>query len=206
MGMFPLMINLNGKPVTVIGGGKTAYRKVSELTKAGAIVTVIADTFDLSFDNAGIKMVTESVIDEKMVKQYISGAFFVVIAVSEEKTGDMIERICTDDSILYNRVDSVESPTYFTSWTDIYGVTISVSTSGLSPALSKFLMRKIQGTISPYCKALPVIKRIRDSLAGQSIKEKSEYFSRIFQDINFWKQIEDDDFDNAFKYAMIIKG
>ena len=56
---FPIFININSKPVTVIGGGTIAYRKVTLLLKANAKITVISENIcnelqELLKNNGGI--------------------------------------------------------------------------------------------------------------------------------------------------------
>ena len=43
--MYPVMLNINGKLCTVIGGGKVALHKVKKLSQGGAYVKVISAEF-----------------------------------------------------------------------------------------------------------------------------------------------------------------
>ena len=42
MNYYPAFLNLDGKTVFVVGGGKVAERKVLTLIRSGAVVTVIS--------------------------------------------------------------------------------------------------------------------------------------------------------------------
>ena len=45
---YPVMLNLTGKSVVVVGGGKIAARKIARLIEADAVVTVISPKVTLS--------------------------------------------------------------------------------------------------------------------------------------------------------------
>ncbi len=45
MRYFPIFIDLSNRPVTVIGGGEEALRKVRLLLKTGAVINVVALPF-----------------------------------------------------------------------------------------------------------------------------------------------------------------
>ena len=76
---FPVNLNLHGRPVLVVGGGRIAYRKVEQLLMADAEVTVLSPMFVDEFHSLPVTLVQ---------REYASGdidAFRLVITA----TGNM---------------------------------------------------------------------------------------------------------------------
>lgn len=103
---FPLFIDLQGKPVTVIGGGKVAQRRVQVLTQFGARVTVIAPE---------ILPMPEST--EMLRRAYmpgdLQGAFLAVAATDSRTVNRQVGREAADRSIFVSVADSPEESSFF---------------------------------------------------------------------------------------------
>jgi hypothetical protein len=54
---FPVNLNLHGRPVLVVGGGRIAYRKVEQLLMADAEVTVLSPMFVDEFHSLPVTLV-----------------------------------------------------------------------------------------------------------------------------------------------------
>ena len=54
---FPVNLNLHGRPVLVVGGGRIALRKVEQLLMAEAEVTVLSPMFVEEFTSLPVTLV-----------------------------------------------------------------------------------------------------------------------------------------------------
>ena len=54
---YPLFLDLNGKPVVVVGAGKVGLRKTKALLEAGARVTVVSPSCAAEFEALPVKLI-----------------------------------------------------------------------------------------------------------------------------------------------------
>ncbi|MBU4265982.1 MAG: bifunctional precorrin-2 dehydrogenase/sirohydrochlorin ferrochelatase [Candidatus Altiarchaeales archaeon] len=142
----PLFINLAGKDVLVVGGGKIATRRALNLLKNGARVTVISKEFSEELKGKEIELVEKDLRGESIS---LSKYFLVVIATDDEEVNEKICRIAMDEGILVNRADnSKEGNVIFPVVSEIEGNLIAFTTLGKDPALS----RKIREIIEKCCR------------------------------------------------------
>lgn len=160
--MYPVQIDFKSKKCVVIGAGKTALRRIEMLRKEGAAISVVAPhNRPECLDDMSI-----SYLKKEYDKSDIRDAFMVFAATDNEALNESIVRDARDDKILVTSV---------TKCTDmdvlipaIYhgnNITLSVSTSGLSPALSAGLCRKAGEDIKKYDGLCEIHQKIRDELS-----------------------------------------
>lgn len=118
----------------VFGGGRVAERKVKPLLKAGAAVTVISPDI-----TAGIEALVSSGVIEYKPRKYrkgdAEGAFLVIAATSDEKVNGKISK---DVHGLVNAVDMPDYSSFIVPSVVRKGpLSIAISTSGISPSLSR---------------------------------------------------------------------
>lgn len=133
--MFPLVADLEGRKVVVIGAGKVGVHKVRQLLESGARVTLISEVL--------IADVPDGVFDLK-VRAYeygdLEGAILAVAATGDPTVNDQIVQEADDRNILLNVVDDLgRSNFYFTAVHRDGDVLVSVSTGGSSPALAQWV-------------------------------------------------------------------
>ncbi len=171
MNYYPAYLNLKGKKVVVVGGGKVAERKIISLIKSGADITVVSPSL------------TGRLQQEKKEKRirHLSHTYrnsdlkeaFLVIAATDSP--EMNTKVAEDAPALVNVVD-VPSLCNFIAPSIIKrgSLIIAVSTSGASPAISKAVRKELQKIYgSEFSGFLAFIKKIRGK-AMTDIKEKSK--------------------------------
>ncbi|GMT48169.1 MAG: precorrin-2 dehydrogenase [bacterium] len=142
MRYYPVFLNIEGKRCIVIGGGEVAERKVLALLDAGATVTVISP--ELTERLAGLKRAGQI---EHTPREYqdgdLKGAFIVIAATSDM---DVNRKVAGDaGNIPVNVVDVPELSTFIVPSVIKRGkLTIAVSTSGASPALSGSIREELE--------------------------------------------------------------
>jgi siroheme synthase-like protein len=141
--MFPLVVDLRGRRVVVIGAGRVGTDKAQQLLDAGALVTVISKEL-LAPLPAGVDVV--------IARAYefgdLEGALLAVAATGDATVNDAIVREANERNVLLNVVDDVgRSAFYFTANYRDGEVLVSVSTGGASPALAQWVRNKVASAL-----------------------------------------------------------
>lgn len=141
--MLPVVIDLAGRPVTVVGAGAVAARKVAQLIEVGARVTVIAEEL-----RAALPSGVSAVRLARYAQGDLAGAFLVVAATGDHEVDDAIAAEASARGQLLNVVDDPRrSSFYFTALHRDGDVVVSVSTSGASPALASWVRDRVASTL-----------------------------------------------------------
>lgn len=171
MKYYPAYLNLAGKRVVVAGGGKVAERKVLSLLRAGADVTVISP--DL----------TPRLLKEKerkhirhLARPYRSGDLkncFLVIAATDSPSVNTL--VAQEAPGLVNVVDVPAECNFIVPSVITRGpLTIAISTSGISPALSKTIRKELEELYGhEFAAYLLSLKKVRAE-ALKRIPDKKE--------------------------------
>lgn len=140
--MYPVMMNIRGKKVVIVGGGKVAARKIETLLQEGAEVTVISPSLHDRIDSQEVTW---------LARPYQKG----------DLEGAKLVFACTDQSEVNRQVMEDAHPSQFVNntgdkhFSDFYNVAIArgtdvsvmISTNGLSPSRSKEIRKKIEAIL-----------------------------------------------------------
>lgn len=126
----------------MVGGGKVAERKIEKLVKARAVVTVISPEITVN-----IKQLVEEkkvYLEQRMFQvEDVSEAFLVIAATNNREINQQIFDFCHQHQLV-NIVDDPEHSNFTLPSTLKCGrLTISVSTAGASPGLSKKIVEQL---------------------------------------------------------------
>ena len=141
---YPVFLNLSKKKCVVVGGGQVAERKIKQLLKAGADITVISPRL-----TKGLKALHDGGRIQHKIRKYkkndIKNAFLVIAATSNKQINQCITR---ETSGLVNAVDIPDSCSFIMPSVVRKGpLTIAISSSGISPALLKTLRKELEACI-----------------------------------------------------------
>lgn len=146
---YPVMLNLTGKRCVVVGGGYVAARKVQGLLEAGGIVTVISPNLV-----SEIVQLAEQNQIEWLNSKFVAGMFkdsqpFLVFAATDSSS---VNRSVAEEAVqmgaLVNVVDGfAESDFSNMSVIKRSPLTIGISTTGASPALTRYLRTIIEEVV-----------------------------------------------------------
>lgn len=159
---YPAFLNLTQKNCVVVGGGKVAERKIKQLLQSGADITIISPRLTL-----GLKKLLSAGRIKHKNRNYKKGdaknAFLVIAATSN---GQVNKRIAGDAQGLVNAVDMPDYCTFIMPSVVRKGpLTIAISSSGISPALSKTLRRELEHFIpNDLSKYLMYLRKIRTGI------------------------------------------
>ena len=142
---FPVNLNLVGRPVLVVGGGRIALRKVEQLLAANAEVTVISPLFVDEFQHMPVTLVQ---------REYATGDIdsfrLVITATGNTDVDQLIYDECEDKGIWINSADDPERCAFTLPAAFRRGpLMITVSTGGASPALASWMRSHLELAIGP---------------------------------------------------------
>jgi precorrin-2 dehydrogenase/sirohydrochlorin ferrochelatase len=147
MKYYPVNLNIKDKLCVVIGGGRVAERKVKNLLRYEGRVRVVSPgltTRLLEWVNQGKMDYTPS----EYRSSHLKGAFLVYAATSDRKVNAAIARDAAKRRLLVNVADSATESTFILpAVVRKRGISIAVSTNGLSPAKSVRIRDRIEELI-----------------------------------------------------------
>ncbi len=206
MKLFPIMLNLKGRSVLVIGGGVVALRKVEILSEFEADITVVSEMFIEDFNKFDIEKIKLKINESKDLEPLMAGRILVIVATNDKKLNELSEQLCNKYNILCNRVDVRESSAIFTATLKNRDIIVSISSSGTIPSFSVFLRDKIAGQIEFYMPALEILKKVRESIKIRDYESRKKLFNEILNNEEFWHNIEVGNLQNAEIIAKKIGG
>ena len=156
---YPVFLNLKGKKALLLWGGKVAERKILALLKTDADVTVISPEITKKIEKEKLKGRIKH-IRRQYRKGDLKNAFLVIAATDSP---DVNEQVSKDAPCLVNVVDTPHLCNFIVpSVIKRDPLTIAVSTSGISPALSRSIRKELEkmygSEFSDYLKSLKVIR------------------------------------------------
>ncbi len=137
---YPMMINLDNKNVTIIGGGKVAFRKAKKFLEFNCKIKVISPSFIEEFYSIEVKL-----INDEYREDYLKESFIVIAASSNKKVNEDIDNYCKENNIMCNRADNKELSDFIVPSSIKRGnLVISVSTMGNSPSLASKIRKELE--------------------------------------------------------------
>lgn len=146
---YPVFLDLNARPVIVVGGGEAVARRVKQLLRYGADITVISldpgDALRESAASGEINLETRS-----FASGDLAGAF-AAVCVSEDEAERMAVRSEAEaQGCLLNVADAPEMCSFLVpAIVNREPLQIAVSTAGLAPGLTKQIRREIAEQYGP---------------------------------------------------------
>ena len=135
--LLPLFLNLNGRAVLLVGGGRVATGKLHQLLAAGARVRVVAP--EISVEMKSVVAAQMTLAQRAFVPADLDGAWLVVAAATPEVNRAVAE-VAETQRVFVNAVDDPANASAFLSGVVRRdGVTLAISTSGDAPALTALL-------------------------------------------------------------------
>jgi uroporphyrin-III C-methyltransferase / precorrin-2 dehydrogenase / sirohydrochlorin ferrochelatase len=140
--LHPLFLKLQGRPVTLVGGGEVARAKLTGLLASGAEVTVVAP--DIREDIAAAKVQLRR---RAFQPSDLDGAWLAVAAADAEVN----RRVSLAAEARRLFVVAVDDPAVGSAYAGGVlrkgGVTVALSTDGLAPALAGLLREALESVL-----------------------------------------------------------
>jgi precorrin-2 dehydrogenase len=137
---YPILLDLTGVPVLVVGGGRVALRKIEGLLEAGADVSVIALEVIEAIRAQPVRVVTR-----RYESTDLDGVRLAITATDDRAVNASVAAEATRRGIWVNSADDPANCGFTLPAVARHGaVTVAVSTGGASPALASHLRSEIQ--------------------------------------------------------------
>ena len=181
---YPIMLDIRGRLVIVVGGDRVAAEKAATLSASGAQVRVMSQEFcdELFLLQAEQRSV---MLHHKAYEPGDLASAFVVVAVSSDP--QLIKTIWAETQERGQLVNIVDVPEYCSfimpSVLRREQLTIAVSTEGASPSLAKRIRHSLEEIFSPaYGPYLRLAALTRTYLRknGVSYEQRDDFFSDYF--------------------------
>jgi precorrin-2 dehydrogenase/sirohydrochlorin ferrochelatase len=176
---YPLHVRIEGKKCLVVGGGKTAERKVSTLLRYGGKVVLVSPdaTSYLRSQSSRKKIVWHR---RRFKTSDLHGAFLVFSATGSGELNREVGREANKKSILFNLADNPEACDFISpSLVERGHLTVSIATDGLAPLLSKKIRHDLEKYFDKeYRRYTELVAQVRsviiadDTLTAQAKKRK----------------------------------
>lgn len=140
--LFSIELNLEGRNVLVVGGGRIALRKVKTLLPTGAHITVVAPQLDPEFTT-----ISSIVIKSRPYEPLdLRGIFMVFICTDKPVVNAQVSNDARARRILVNNACDYLDGDFIVPARMDFGenIAVTVSTQGRAPSLAKKLKQKIQ--------------------------------------------------------------
>ncbi|OGW92649.1 MAG: hypothetical protein A3G36_01430 [Omnitrophica bacterium RIFCSPLOWO2_12_FULL_45_13] len=181
---YSINLVLKNKKCVVIGAGNVAERKARRLVECAARVSVISPAI-----TPGLKAMAQNgriiLKNRNFNLSDLNGAYLVIAATTDRSVNAAVSSYCRRKNILVNVADSPEECSFILPSIIRRGdLTISISTGGSSPALSKKIRKDLEKMFgAEYAALLRIMKKIRPQ-ARKKIKDprsRKAFFKKTLQ-------------------------
>jgi precorrin-2 dehydrogenase/sirohydrochlorin ferrochelatase len=185
--LFPVFINIEGKKTVVIGGGKVAERKVSDLLQCDAQVVVISpQVTNIIADWADKGYITW--LRKDFEDGDLLGACLAFLATDNSLVNRHVANICREQGILVNAVDDPENcDFYIPAVLRRQSLAVAISTGGKSPLLARKIKEDLEEVITEaYGEFAEILGEQREIILSgvPDIRERKKLFEAlVYSDI-----------------------
>ncbi len=182
MQYYPVSLDVKNRKCLVVGGGGVGTRKVMTLLDCGAKVTVVSPDVRenlLELADSGLL-----ILEKRHYRETdLAGMFLVIGTTDDEELNRQISMDAENLNMLCNIADRPEVCNFILpSIVNRGDLTISISTSGKSPALAKRLRIELEEQFGDeYAGLLRLMGAIREKLLSQ--KHEPEAHKQLFEQV-----------------------
>ncbi|OPY22106.1 MAG: precorrin-2 dehydrogenase [Methanomethylovorans sp. PtaU1.Bin093] len=206
----PLMVDLHDRTVVIFGGGSVGERK-AELFSEYANTIVVSRNFSHRLselhdqDLVTLIRTDAGTLSDNNIKELVDDAFLVIPATSNRQINDRITSIARSLNILTNQVDTIGEIT-IPAVIHRGDLVIGISTSGASPAFSRYVRQKIEKVITPEYEQMIILQNDIRNYLKEHVKEQKHRRSilwKVLEDPIVWEYIAGS-YEKAYKRAYDI--
>ena len=206
--MIPLLIDLTDKKIVIFGGGAVGERKARLFARYGKVEVASRDfTPELremaTRDEIRLREIELSA-NTLNLEPIIQDAFIVIPATDDENVNLRVIELAERLGILINRTDEIQGDITVPSIIEKGDITISISTGGMSPAMSKFLRKKLEREVTEADRRMVNLqRRLRSVLKDKITKQKrrEEILWDVLEDQAIWDMLLEDE-NRAFELSL----
>jgi len=181
--LFPVMLDLEGRPCLVVGGGVVAGRKISGLLDAGARVTVVSPVL--------ASTVLDIARDGRLrwwPREYaegdVAGFALVMVATDDDAVNARVSAEARRRSVWVNCADDPARCDFILPSVLRRGaLTVAVSTGGASPTVAHMIREELELVLpSDYAVLTEVVADVRRALRDRGIAPDAQRWRDALDD------------------------
>jgi siroheme synthase-like protein len=170
MRYYPIHLDLQGRPVLMVGGGVIAEGKTEQLLAARAQVHIVSPTLTARLS----ELVAQGALTWRAGEFHpddLTGVFLVFSATAEQSVNEAVAQAAAERHLLCNVVDQPALCNFITPALVTRGaLQISISTAGGSPSVAQLVKRHIAATIGEeYGELLELAAQLRAELKARGV-------------------------------------
>lgn len=168
--MYPAMLNITNQCITIVGGGKVAYRKAKAFLEFGGKVRVISTAFYEKFEELQSQI---QCLHRTYREEDLAESFLVVAATNDQQVNEAIGSYCQTNRILCNVIDNIHLSSFIVpAYMKQGDLIISISTNGKSPSLASKIKKELSEQYdASYQEYLDILGRIREKVVKSESSE-----------------------------------
>ncbi len=183
MALFPLFVELAGRPCVVLGGGAVAERKVQSLLEAGALVTVVSPSLTPAL-RAHVSAGRVAHIGRVYTRGDLAGASLAFAATDDGAINAAVAREGRERGVWVNAADDpAHCDAILPAIVRRGAITIAVGTGGASPALARAVRERVELALPEAYGALAeVAGSVRRELRAAGRRASAEAWQEALRD------------------------
>lgn len=174
---YPIYVELQDKPILVVGGGTVAWRKVKTLLDHGAVVRIVAPKIlpELAKLLEGGRCVW---VEKEYACEDLMDAVLIFACTEDDNVNKAVARQAQEAIRLINVVDDPEKCTFIVpSILERGDLSIAVSTGGSSPITARQIRVELEELYGDeYEEYLTLLKNVRNEVKSHLAAEQKERF------------------------------
>ncbi|MFG6149982.1 NAD(P)-binding protein [Halobacillus sp. B23F22_1] len=143
MSGIPLMVDVAGQRVTVVGGGKIAERRIYNLLSGGALIKVISPEV-----TSGLRSLSENEQIHWKKKRFspddVKDSFLIIAATNDSLVNQQVIEAAPKNALMNTVEQAADGNVQFPSHFQRGRLSISVSTCGASPILAARIKKDLE--------------------------------------------------------------
>jgi len=205
---YPIFLDLEGKKVLVVGGGKVAQRKIETLIEHGALVQVISRKLDPHIASMAEKGLIQYA-GQDFSESLLDGVFLVIAATSDASLNRLVSDKAQQKGLLVNAVDQPSECNFIVPSVLRRGdLVVAVSTSGKSPAFARKVREDLEKRFGDEFELfLTLMGNLRERILSQGLSQElnRELFEKLVAS-HILASIRDDDWERAASIVGEVLG
>ena len=183
MDFLPLFTKLDGKTCLLVGGGEVALRKARLLSKAGAILRVVAP--DIAPELEQLARESGQCLHADYRLDYLDSVFLVIAATDDQALNEQVSRDCNARNIPVNVVDTPPLCSFILpAIIDRSPIVVAVSSGGKSPVLARMIRSRLESSIpAAYGRLAGLVGQFRDAVKARfdDIEDRRDFWEQTLQ-------------------------
>lgn len=178
---YPIFVDLENKPVLIVGGGNVAYRKVITLLDHGAIVRIVSPHI-LPELKALVDLKCCFWSEKEYEREDIKDAAIIFSCTEKDEVNTVVSRDAHELCRLINVVDDPEKCSFIVPSIMQQGeLKIAVSTGGSSPIVARQIREQLEAQFDhSYAEYLDLLRGWRNKAKTElSLKQKQIFWAKI---------------------------